>query len=122
LDAGAVLIDVGTPKQFALDHLAGAVNIPAESLAARQQELGEHSHPVVLYARSSMRSAVAAQMLRGIGFHRVLSVGTLHRWRAERPDTSWRFSGGLGATPPDPFTHVPKAAAPAEVPMQSPGT
>ena len=85
LGAGAILLDVGTPEQYAADHVFGAINIPAEGLALRQAELGEHSRPVVVYARNAMRSSVAAQALRGVGFHTVVSVGTLRRWRAEAP-------------------------------------
>jgi len=86
LDAGAIVLDVGTPEQFAADHLSGAINIPAEGLAHRRDELGAHAQPVIVYARSAMRSSVAAQTLRGAGFHAVLSVGTLRRWRAAAPE------------------------------------
>ncbi len=86
LAAGAILLDVGTQKQYARDHISGAVHIPAEGLARRQAELGDHSQPIVVYARTAIRSSSAAQTLRGIGFHPVVSVGTLRRWRAEAPD------------------------------------
>jgi phage shock protein E len=86
LSAGATLLDVGTPEEYAGDYVSGAINIPAEGLARRQEELGEHSRPVVVYARSALRSSLAAQALRGVGFHAVVSVGTVRRWRAEAPD------------------------------------
>jgi rhodanese-related sulfurtransferase len=93
LDAGAILLDVGTPEQFEADHISGAVNIPADAVARRQGELGERSRAVVVYARSSLSSSVAAQVLRGVGFHTVTSVGTLRRWRAEAPDGPGRRNG-----------------------------
>jgi len=93
LEAGAILLDVGTPEQFAADHASGAINIPAEGLARRRDELGAHAQPVIVYARSTMRSSVAAQTLRGAGFDAVVSVGTLRRWRAEAPDGTGHARG-----------------------------
>ncbi len=77
LSRGALLVDVGDPEEYAAGHLDGAVNVPAEELAIRQGELGEHQRPIVTYARSHLRSAQAAQTLRGIGFHDVFNVGTM---------------------------------------------
>ncbi len=83
-----MLIDVGTPEQFAVDHVPTAVNIPAEDLALRQSELGEHARVVLVYARAAFRSAAAAGMLRGLGFHSVTNIGTLRRWRADSTSSS----------------------------------
>jgi rhodanese-related sulfurtransferase len=77
LARGALLVDVGNPQEYAAGHLHGAVNVPSEELALRQAELGEHWRPIVTYARSHLRSAQAAQLLRGIGFHNVFNVGTM---------------------------------------------
>jgi rhodanese-related sulfurtransferase len=93
LDAGAVLLDVGTSQQYAADHVAGAISMPFEVLARRQDDVGDHARPVVVYARSALRSSVAAQTLRGVGFHTVVSVGTLRRWRAEAPNGPGHMRG-----------------------------
>jgi len=77
LSHGALLVDVGTPQEYAEGHLDGAVNVPADELALRQESLGDRRRPIITYARSRLRSAQAAQTLRGIGFHEVFSMGTL---------------------------------------------
>lgn len=76
LSRGALLVDVSNPDEYAEGHLNGAVNVPSEEPALRQGELGEHRRPIVTYARSHLRSARAAQTLRGIGFHDVFNLGT----------------------------------------------
>ncbi|MGH7297940.1 MAG: rhodanese-like domain-containing protein [Polyangiaceae bacterium] len=88
LGRGAVLVDLGTPDEYASEHLAGAVNVPYEALALRQDELGEHERPIVLYARSRLLGIEAAQTLRGIGFHEVFDAGTLadvESWEVRPP-------------------------------------
>jgi phage shock protein E len=88
LASGGLLIDVGTPDQYATDHAPAAVNIPADDLARRQGELGAHSREILVYGRGAFRSAVAAQALRGIGFHSITNIGTLRRWRADNTSSS----------------------------------
>jgi phage shock protein E len=88
LEAGGLLIDVGTPEQYAADHAPAAVNIPAADLATRQNDLGARERVILVYARGAVRSAVAAQTLRGIGFHKVTNIGTLSRWRADTTSSS----------------------------------
>lgn len=77
LSRGALLVDVGTPEEYAEGHLDGAVNMPSDELARRQDALGDHTRPIITYARSRLRSARAAQTLRGIGFHEVFNMGTM---------------------------------------------
>jgi len=77
LSRGAMLIDVSTPEEYAERHLDGAVNFPSDELALRQDALGDRRRPIITYARSRLRSAQAAQTLRGIGFHEVFNMGTL---------------------------------------------
>jgi phage shock protein E len=77
ISRGALLVDVGSPEEYAEQHLEGAVNLPSYELALRQNELGDHRQPIITYARSRLRSAQAAQTLKGIGFHEVFNMGTL---------------------------------------------
>lgn len=66
VEAGALLLDVRTPGEFAAGALPGARNIPVQSLAGRIGEL-EQGRPVVVYCASGMRSSRAAAMLREHG-------------------------------------------------------
>ncbi len=79
-DQGALLLDVGTPEEFALAHVAGAVNIPASDVALRHPEIGPPERPIVVYGRSTYESARAAHVLRTIGYHSVTSIGPMGRW------------------------------------------
>ena len=73
--AGAILLDVRTPGEFAEGHVQGAKNIPVQELQNRLGELPKGAD-VVVYCRSGARSAMASQMLKGRG-HRVLDVGPM---------------------------------------------
>lgn len=78
LKNGALLIDVDDPQEFALDPIEGATNIPSQELARRAHEIGPLEHSIVVCGRRKLRTARAAQELRGIGFHEVLNVGHRH--------------------------------------------
>ena len=65
---GALLLDVRTPAEFAEGHIDGALNIPVQVLPQRIDELGDRSRPIVVYCRSGMRSANAAQILGRAGY------------------------------------------------------
>jgi phage shock protein E len=76
LAAGATVLDVRTPSEFAGGSYPGAVNIPLAALAARTREL-RRDRPVVVYCASGVRSARAAAVLRGAGFGDVVNAGGL---------------------------------------------
>jgi len=78
--AGARLVDVRSPGEFAGGHLPGAVNIPVDQIGARFAEIGPPGTPVVLYCASGMRSARAASVLKGKGFAQVADLGPMSRW------------------------------------------
>ena len=81
VDAGATLLDVRTPAEFAEGHVRGALNISVQSLGGRLGEVpGER---VVVYCRSGGRSAAATRMLRAAG-KEVLDLGAMTSWG--RPD------------------------------------
>ena len=78
--AGARLVDVRTPAEFAAGHLPGAINIPVQELADRLAELQPKDTPVVLYCRSGRRSSTAARTLKSAGFAAVHDLGSMGRW------------------------------------------
>lgn len=75
--AGAKIVDVRTPGEFADEAYPGAVNIPLQSLAGRLGELGPKDGPIVLYCASGARSAQAARMLKDAGFTAAVNAGGL---------------------------------------------
>lgn len=77
--AGALLLDVRTPEEYADRHVEGAVNIPVHELSGRLKEVGTTMRPVVVYCRSGARSASAAQQLRRAGYE-VHDIGGIGNW------------------------------------------
>jgi phage shock protein E len=78
--AGARLIDVRSPGEYAGGHLPGAVNIPVQELDRRLAEVGPRDGELVLYCRSGHRSGRAAAILRQNGFTKVHNLGPMTAW------------------------------------------
>ncbi|MFZ5468227.1 MAG: rhodanese-like domain-containing protein [Myxococcota bacterium] len=81
VEAGAVLLDVRTPEEFASGHLAGALNIPVQELERRLADVGPREKPVVVYCRSGMRSGRAKKILSQANFSAVHDLGAMSNWR-----------------------------------------
>lgn len=80
VEAGATLVDVRTPEEFASGHLPGAVNLPVEELARRYGELGSPQTRLVVYCRSGARSGRAERLLKEQGFQDVFNLGPMSTW------------------------------------------
>ena len=76
--AGATLLDVRTPEEFAGGHVEGARNVPVDELAASLASL-PRGRPVVVYCASGMRSARAAAELARAGFD-ARDLGGIDAW------------------------------------------
>lgn len=77
IDAGALVIDVRTPQEFAEGHYPKALNIPVDQIAKRSKELGSKDREIILYCRSGNRSGMAKQILESQGFKKVYNAGGL---------------------------------------------
>lgn len=75
IEAGARIIDVRSPGEFADEAYPGAVNIPLNLLPGRLDELGPKDGPIVLYCASGARSAQAARLLKEAGYAAVVNAG-----------------------------------------------
>ncbi|WP_034384420.1 rhodanese-like domain-containing protein [Deinococcus sp. YIM 77859] len=78
VQAGALLIDVREPNEFAEVHAQGAQLLPLSEFEARFQELPK-DRPLVMICRSGARSARAGQYLLEHGYTDVVNLegGTL---------------------------------------------
>ena len=74
--AGAVVVDVRTPREFGNGAYPAAINVPLQELGQRIGEFAK-DRPLVLYCRSGARSAVATDMLKKAGFVDVINAGGL---------------------------------------------
>jgi phage shock protein E len=79
-DAGAVVVDVRTPAEFAAGHVPGARNIPVDQVAKRAAELGPPSTPIVLYCKSGRRSGAAIETLSKLGYSLLWNAGGYDGW------------------------------------------
>jgi phage shock protein E len=82
LAAGARLVDVRTPGEFAAGHVDGAINIPVSQLSSKLKKLGQKRKPLVVYCRSGSRSGHAVGFLRRQGFKHVLDMKAMSNWAA----------------------------------------
>lgn len=74
--AGAMVLDVRTPEEFAEGHLANAVNIPFEQVTEEFAKRGiAKDAPVVLYCRSGRRSSIATEALVAAGYTQTYNGG-----------------------------------------------
>ncbi len=75
IKAGAKIIDVRSPGEFADESYPGAVNIPLNILPAKVDELGPKDKAIIVYCASGARSASAARFLKQAGFTDVVNAG-----------------------------------------------
>ncbi|ASK27122.1 rhodanese-like domain-containing protein [Neisseria chenwenguii] len=74
--AKGVWIDVRTPEEFAEGHLSGAINVPADQIAAQIAKISpDKNAPVNLYCRSGRRAEAALQQLKAMGYTNLTNHG-----------------------------------------------
>lgn len=76
--AGALIVDVRSPAEFASGHIPGSMNVPLDRLPAKLPGFRE-DQPIIVCCASGMRSATAKRMLEGAGRARVANGGS---WQA----------------------------------------
>ncbi len=77
------LLDVREPHELQISSLAGAVNIPLGTLAARLSEL-DSAQDMVVFCKSGTRSARALELLASAGFKKVKNLkGGINAWATE---------------------------------------
>jgi rhodanese-related sulfurtransferase len=82
VSAGALLVDVREPAEYAAIHVQNAKLIPLGDVNSRAKEIEAFKNkPVVVMCRSGHRSAMAAVMLKQDGFTQVSSMeGGIQAW------------------------------------------
>lgn len=85
VEAGALLLDVRTPAEYAEHHLENSMLIPHTELPGRLAEVleaqgGDRSKPIVVFCRSGGRSGIAKQTLLQGGFTEVTNLGGIDAW------------------------------------------
>ena len=80
--AGAVVLDVRTPDEFAGGHVPSATNIPVDQVTQRLAEVdklvgSDKTKPVVVYCAAGARAAKAKTQLEAAGYTQVVNGGGL---------------------------------------------
>ena len=78
-----VILDVREPAEFAVDHIAGARNVPLRQLGARLDDLpADRAAEILVYCRTGHRGAIALAVLRMFDYTNVRSIyGGREAWR-----------------------------------------
>ena len=85
-EAGAVVLDVRNPDEYAEAHVPGAVLIPLPELADRQDEIPE-GDPLYVICAVGGRSLTAAKALVQAGYRAVSVAGGTNGWVAQGHET-----------------------------------
>lgn len=78
VDDGAKLVDVRSLDEFAQNHIAGAENVPVDTVG--DHDFGPKDKAIVVYCRSGGRAARAAEGLRAKGYTHVYNLGAMSSW------------------------------------------
>jgi phage shock protein E len=83
LKAGAAIVDVRNPEEFAEEHLPGAVNIPLGVLKEEAERLWPKKEQILLlHCVSGMRSGIGVRILKQQGYSKAYNLGTYGRAKA----------------------------------------
>ncbi len=79
--AGAQLLDVREPDEFAAGHVAGAINVPLSQLRTRYAEL-PHDRRLAVYCAAGQRGYYATRFLLQNGYDAANLSGGYATYRA----------------------------------------
>ena len=79
-----LIVDVRRPDEFAEGHIAGAVNVPNETIEDEAPDaLPDKGQTLLVYCRSGNRSKEASQKLANMGYTNVFEFGGINTWEGE---------------------------------------
>jgi rhodanese-related sulfurtransferase/rubrerythrin len=77
------ILDVRQPAEYESGHIPGAILAPLPELTDRMDRI-DRAKPVMVYCASGGRSRMAAQLLSGQGFNRIINIaGGFNAWTSE---------------------------------------
>ena len=80
LKSGALVIDVRTAGEFNSGHLAVAINLPLDGIGTTlPQRVTNKSQVLLLHCQSGMRSGMAQQKLKKLGYTNAFNLGSYSR-------------------------------------------
>ena len=82
--AGALLLDVRDPDEYADGHIPDSVNLPLSSLDTAEITVPEKDRPLFVYCLSGARSAQAVARLQKLGYKNVENIGGIRGYQGEK--------------------------------------
>ncbi|WP_196158783.1 rhodanese-like domain-containing protein [Reinekea sp. G2M2-21] len=79
LKQGGTVIDVRSPGEFASGSVPGAINIPHTDIRKAKKKLAKAKQPLILCCASGMRSSVALQEVKALGYDSAINGKTWGR-------------------------------------------
>lgn len=77
------ILDVRDRKQFNQEHILGAISMPADELMSQAKASLEQDRDIYVYGETDDETAVAAVLLREVGYANVAELrGGLAAWKA----------------------------------------
>ncbi len=95
-DKGAVIVDVRDKEEYNEGHIEGAVHLPRSFLEMKAEAaLRDRKAPIILHCAGGVRSLLAAESLRRLGYANVKSMaGGFAKWKDQgRPFVKPRVLG-----------------------------
>ncbi len=80
VQAGAKLLDVRSPAEFAGGAVPGAINVPVQVIATQIANFAKPEETLVIYCAAGGRSAVATQIVRSMGYGKAFDMGGIGNW------------------------------------------
>ena len=80
VEAGAALLDVRTPAEYAAGHLPGAISLPLDELRERMAEVPDRA--LIVYCQVGQRGHTATALLTGHGYRVHNLDGGYRTWQA----------------------------------------
>lgn len=80
-----IIIDVREDFEYAIGHVAGAINLPPSKLMSGARELKgvAKDTPIILYCRSGSRSNVSKHILEQMGYTNIVNGINQHQVEAK---------------------------------------
>lgn len=79
----SVLLDVRTPGEFLRERIKDSINLPVDDVQVKAQDiLPDKDKTIYVYCMSGSRSAIAAQILKSLGYKNVFDIiSGIMAWR-----------------------------------------
>lgn len=81
--AGAVLLDVRTPEEYAEGHIPQSKNLPLQEIEKVTSVIPDKEIPVFVYCRSGARSGRAVEYMKGLGYKNAVNIGGIMGYRGK---------------------------------------